>query len=69
MAIDELKVVLKLPLLLRQVDYNCGRLVILKINTSSIAIGWTIGQDDKEGNQFTIRFGARILIENQRAYS
>ena len=42
--------------------------MIITVDTSPIAIGWAIGQDDKEGNRFAIRFGARILTERQRAY-
>ena len=38
------------------------------VDTSPIAIGWAVGQDDEEGNWFAIRFGARILTERQRAY-
>ena len=40
----------------------------MTVDTSPIAIGWAVGQDDEEGNRFAIRFGARILIERQRAY-
>lgn len=47
---DELKVVLKSPPMIRQVDYNYKRLIIMTIDISSIAIGWTIGQDDKKDN-------------------
>lgn len=65
---DGLKVVLKSPLVLRQVNYNYRRLMIVIVYTSLIVIEWIIGQDDKESNWFVIRFGAKILIERQRAY-
>lgn len=68
LAIEGLKVVLQSPPMLRQVDYNYRRPVIVTIDVSPIAIGWTIGQDDKEDNQFAIRFEKRILIERQRDY-
>lgn len=68
LTIDKLKVVLKLLLILTQVDYNYGRPMIVIIYISPIAIEWTIGQDNKEDNQFVIRFEARILTEKQRAY-
>ena len=65
---EELKKILKSPLVLKQVEYNSGIPVIVTVDTSPIAIGWTVGQDDEEGNRFAIRFGARILTERQRAY-
>ncbi len=68
LAMEELKEVLRSPLVLKQVEYQSGRPVIVTVDTSPIAIGWAIGQDDEEGNRFAIRFGARILTERQRAY-
>ena len=68
LAMEGLKEILKSPPVLRQVDYDCGRPVIVTVDTSPIATGWAIGQDDAEGRRFAIRFGARILTERQRAY-
>ena len=68
LAMEGLKEILKSPPVLRQVDYDCGRPVIVTVDTSPIATGWAIGQDDGEGRRFAIRFGARILTERQRAY-
>jgi hypothetical protein len=68
LAMDGLKNILKSPPILKQVDYECGRPVIVTVDTSPIAIGWAVGQDDAEGRRFAIRFGARILTERQRAY-
>ncbi|KAL3679385.1 hypothetical protein R1sor_022341 [Riccia sorocarpa] len=34
---------------LRRIDYQCGRPVIVTVDTSPIAIGWAVGQDDGEG--------------------
>jgi hypothetical protein len=42
--------------------------VIVTVDTSPIAIGWAVGQDDTDGKRFAIRFEARILTERQRAY-
>lgn len=53
---------------MRQVDYDCGRPIIFTIDTSPIAIGWAIGQDDAKEKKFAIKFRARILIERQRKY-
>ena len=67
-AMKNLKKTLSSPPVLRQVDYQCGRPVVITVDTSPIAIGWAIGQDDGEGKRFAIRFGARILTERQKAY-
>ena len=42
--------------------------MIVIVDTSPIAIGWAIGQDDLDGKRFAIRFGAKILTNRQRAY-
>lgn len=42
--------------------------MVVTINTSLIAVGWAIGQDDVRGNQFAIKFGIRISTEHQRIY-
>ena len=68
LAMEGLKEILKSSPVLRQVDYDCGRPVVVTVDTSPIATGWAIGQDDAEGRRFAIRFGARILTERQRAY-
>ena len=65
---EGLKEILKFPLVFRQIEYDSGRLVIVTVDTSPIAIGWAVGQDDTYGKWFAIRFGARILTEQQRAY-
>jgi hypothetical protein len=68
MAMKELKKILESPPLLKQVSYDGGKPVIVTVDTSPIAIGWAIGQNDEEGRRFAIRFVARILTERQRAY-
>jgi hypothetical protein len=65
---ESLKEILKLPPILRQVNYECDRPVVVTVDTSPIAIGWAIGQDDVEGQRFVIRLGARILTDRQRRY-
>jgi hypothetical protein len=67
-AMEGLKEIQKSPLVLRQVEYDSGRPVIVTVDTSPIAIGWAVGEDDTDGKRFAIRFGARILTERQRAY-
>jgi hypothetical protein len=65
---EGLKEILKSPPVLRQVEYDSGRPIIVTVDTSPIAIGWAVGQDDTDGKRFAIKFGARILTERQRAY-
>jgi len=65
---EELKKILESPPVLKQANYDCGRPIIVAVDTSPIAIGWVVGQDDEDGKRFAIRFGARILTERERAY-
>ena len=65
-AMEGLRKSLNSPPVLRHVEYDSGRLVIVTVDTSSIAIGWAIGQDDLDGKRFAIRFGARILTKKQK---
>ncbi|KAL3676831.1 hypothetical protein R1sor_026779 [Riccia sorocarpa] len=61
LAMKRLKEVLKSSHCLRPLDYNCGRPIIVTVDTSPKAVGWAVGQDDAEGVRFATRFGARIL--------
>jgi hypothetical protein len=60
---EGLKEILKSPLVLKQIEYDSGRPVIVTVNTSPIVIGWDVGQNDTNGRWFIVRFGSRILIE------
>ncbi|KAL2622834.1 hypothetical protein R1flu_003039 [Riccia fluitans] len=53
---------------LRKIDYQCERHVIVMVDTSPIAIGWAVGQDDIDGCRFATRFGARVLSPRQHDY-
>jgi hypothetical protein len=63
-----LKEISKSPPVLRQIEYDFGKPVIVTIEISSIAIGWVVDQDDVDGRWFAVRFGAKILTKQQRAY-
>ena len=65
---EGLKEILKSPPVLRQIEYDSGRSVIVTVDTSPSVVGWAVGQDDTDGKRFVIRFGARILTEQKRAY-
>ncbi|KAL3700954.1 hypothetical protein R1sor_018976 [Riccia sorocarpa] len=67
-AMRRLKTLLSSAPVLGRVDYRCGRPVILTVDTSPIAIGWAVGQDDENGNRIAVRFGAKVLSSRQREY-
>ena len=58
---EGLKEILKSPPILRQIEYDSGRPVIVTVDISPIAIGWVVGQDDTDRKRFAIRFGTIIL--------
>lgn len=67
-TIRKLKRLLSSPLVLQRISYEDGKSVILTIDISPIAVGWTLGQNDEEGNRFAIRFGAKRINEQKRNY-
>jgi len=68
-AMRVLKEILQSPPILRSLVYEDGRPIIITVDTSPIAIGWALGQDDNDGVRFASRFGARVLSERARRYS
>ncbi|WP_447387465.1 RNase H-like domain-containing protein, partial [Streptococcus pneumoniae] len=67
-AMRKLKECLQSLLTLRKVNYACGRLVIVTVDTSPTGIGWAIGQYDEEDHRYVVRFGAKVLSTRQRNY-
>ncbi|KAL2608432.1 hypothetical protein R1flu_027005 [Riccia fluitans] len=67
-AMQKLKDQLSSSPFLGRIDYKCGRPMMLTIDTSPIAIGWAVGQDDAQGSRFTVGFGVMVLSIRQRAY-
>ncbi|KAL3695519.1 hypothetical protein R1sor_009595 [Riccia sorocarpa] len=67
-GMQKLKALLSSSPVLGRINYKCDRPVILTVDTSPIAIGWAVRQDDAEGNRFAARFGARVLSNTQRDY-
>ncbi|KAL3689190.1 hypothetical protein R1sor_015499 [Riccia sorocarpa] len=65
---ERLKEILQSPHVLRRLSYDCGRPIIITIDTSPKVIGWAVGQDDEQGVRFASRFGAKILPSRQRDY-
>ena len=67
-AMQKLKELLQSAPTLRKVDYECGRPVIVTVDTSPTGIGWAIGQDDEKEHRYVVRFGAKVLSARQRNY-
>jgi hypothetical protein len=65
---EGLKEILKSLPVLRQIEYDFNRSVIVTVDTSPNAIGWVVGQDDVDGRRFAVRSGAKILTKRQQAY-
>ena len=64
-----LKEILQSPLILQSLVYGKGRPIIIIVDTSPIAIGWALEQDDNNGVRFASRFGTWILSKRARRYS
>jgi len=54
---------------LRAIDYECGREVILAVNTSNIAVGYILLQVGKDGKRYPSCFGSISLTEVESHYS
>ena len=67
-AMTRLKQALLSSPVLRTIDYNSNRPIIVTVDSSPTATGWAVGQDDEQGNRFATRFGAKIFNERQRRY-
>ncbi len=52
----KLKDLLSSPPTLKKIDYECGKPVILTMDTSPIGIGWVIGQDNESGKSYAVIF-------------
>ncbi|KAL3688563.1 hypothetical protein R1sor_014872 [Riccia sorocarpa] len=68
-VVQKLKETLSSPPILHRICYEDNKLVVLTVDTSPIAIGWAVGQDDGDGNRYAIRFGAKVLNNRQRDYA
>ena len=68
-AMKKLRRLLQCAPTLRKVNYECGRPIIVTVDTSPAGIGWAIGQDDEDGNRCAVRFGAKVLSSHQQGYA
>ena len=68
-AMDELKMAISSPPVLANIDYKCGRPVILAVDTSVIAIGYIIYQINKENQKHPVRYGSIPINDRESRYS
>jgi transposase InsO family protein len=54
---------------LRRIDYECGREIILAVDTSNIAVGYILMQLGEDGKRYPSRFGSLTLNEVESRYS
>ena len=65
----KIKILLSFAPALRRPIYEQGRPIFVTIDASPIGIGWVINQEDETGDRYAIRFGAKILHDQQRRYA
>ena len=49
--------------------YEKGTPMYIMVDTSPTGIGWVVNQEDEDGIRFPIRFGAKLLSDQQRGYA
>ena len=64
-SVRRLKETLTVAPALRKAVYGKDVPICVTVDTSPTGIGWVISQEDKDGVQFPIRFGAKVLSERQ----
>jgi hypothetical protein len=67
-AMQQLKIALLSPPLLRPLKYDSIHPIVLTVDSSPYAVGWALGQDDDDGHRTAARFGAKIFNERQQRY-
>ena len=68
-AIRKLKRTLTAAPALRKAENALETLVYITVDSSPIGIGWVINQEVEDGTRFPIRFGAKVLSEQQRGHA
>ena len=54
---------------LKPLDYKSGRPVYLAVDSSNIAVGWILFQEDENGKHHPVRYGSRTWKEHESCYS
>ena len=62
-SVRKMKEALAVAPALRKVVYGKDTPIYVTIDTSPTGIGWVINQEDDNGTQFPIHFGAKVLSE------
>ena len=62
-SVQKMKAALAAAPALRKVVYGKDTPIYVTIDTSPTGIGWVINQEDDNGTQFPIHFGAKVLSE------
>ena len=60
--------IIKSPVL-RRLDYESGREVVLAVDTSVIAVGFILSQEGEDGKRYPNRFGSISLTSIESQYS
>ncbi len=68
-AMDTLKEAIATCPAIRPIDYKCGRLVILSVDTSHIACGYLLQQDGEDSRRRIARFGSIAWSDVELCYS
>ena len=69
LAMKKIKILLSSAPALRRPIYEQGRPIFVTVDASPAGIGWVINQEDETGDRYAIRFGAKILHDQQRRYA
>jgi hypothetical protein len=68
-AFDDLKKCITEAPVLKPIDYKCGRMIILSVDTSYIAVGFILSQVGEDGKVHPARYGSIPMNEREARYS
>jgi hypothetical protein len=68
-AFKDMKQAITSAPVLRPLDYTSNQEVILSVDSSIIAAGWLLSQNDENGKRHPIRYGSRVWKPHESKYS
>jgi hypothetical protein len=68
-AFDDMKLCVTNAPVLRPLDYRSGRPIVLSVDTSYIAIGYILSQEDETGRKHPARYGSLPINDRESRYS
>jgi hypothetical protein len=68
-AFEDMKVCVTNAPVLRPLDYRLGRPILLSVDTSYIAIGYILSQEDETGQKHPVRYGSLPINDCKSRYS